>query len=243
MLCDGSVVGVAIDDAGQPLAVGTKARVPSPKVQRALTSATASGAPIPGVAEQPRKPTTSSTGSTPTAPTSTSSPASAATTTAARAPSTSTPTPARSASPRPDGGPILGRAATSGTPHDIPRSFPVEPGTVPTRWDGSPLLLHWLTPPRTEHDAPSSLRFGAHQTTEKLAATLARTLACTFQQQGDIWVTSTPDLITITPEPAGGRLITIELTTRPHRLATVLTGMGLTLLRPQPPDIPAAGDP
>ncbi len=36
MLCDGSVVGVVLDDAGRPVSVGTKVRVPSPRIQRAV---------------------------------------------------------------------------------------------------------------------------------------------------------------------------------------------------------------
>ena len=36
MLCDGSVVGVVVDQAGNPVSVGTKTRVPSTRIQRAV---------------------------------------------------------------------------------------------------------------------------------------------------------------------------------------------------------------
>jgi hypothetical protein len=36
MLCDGSVVGVVLDESGKPVAVGNKARVPSPKTRRCV---------------------------------------------------------------------------------------------------------------------------------------------------------------------------------------------------------------
>ncbi len=36
MLCDGSVVGVVLDEHGKPVSVGTKTRVPSTKMQRAV---------------------------------------------------------------------------------------------------------------------------------------------------------------------------------------------------------------
>ena len=68
-----------------------------------------------------------------------------------------------------------------------------------------------------------------------MAKRLARTLACQFQEERDVWVTSTPDLITITPEPAGGSLITIELTTRPRHLTTTLTTIGLDRITVTPP--------
>ena len=128
---------------------------------------------------------------------------------------------------RPDGGPILTPAATSGDHADIGARFPTEPGTIPSHWDGSPLLAAELVPPFKEHTAPTTLNFGTHLRPETVAKRLARTLACQFHQERDVWVTSTPDLITITPEPAGGSLITIELTTRPRHLTTTLTTIGL----------------
>ena len=42
-----------------------------------------------------------------------------------------------------------------------------------------------------------------------------------------MWVTSSPELITVTPEPAGGSLVTVELTTRPHHITTTLTAIGV----------------
>jgi len=36
MLCDGSVVGVSLDEYGRPVSVGSKARVPSTRIQRAV---------------------------------------------------------------------------------------------------------------------------------------------------------------------------------------------------------------
>ncbi len=56
-----------------------------------------------------------------------------------------------------------------------------------------------------------------------------------------MWVTSTPELITITPEPAGGSLVTIELTTRPRHLTTTLAAIGLDLV-PATPSNPYADD-
>jgi len=47
--------------------------------------------------------------------------------------------------------------------------------------------------------------------------------------------------ITITPEPAGGCLVTIELTTRPHHLTTTLTAIGLDRV-PDTPENPFADD-
>ena len=130
----------------------------------------------------------------------------------------------------------------SGKPNDIATRFPIEPGTCPAHWDGSPLLAAELTPPAREHTAPTTLHFGTHLRPETVAKRLARTLFCQFQQERDIWVTSTPDLITITPEPAGGSLITIELTTRPHHLTTTLGAIGLTPITGPPPRAPTADD-
>jgi len=97
---------------------------------------------------------------------------------------------------RPGGGVILGRAPTAGV---IPSGFPVEPGTLPTRWDGSPLRVTELTPPPKERTAPTGLRFASAEPPEATAARLAPTLRCRFEYERDVWVTSTPDLITVTP--------------------------------------------
>ncbi len=45
-----------------------------------------------------------------------------------------------------------------------------------------------------------------------------------------MWVTSAPDLITVTPDQAGaGSLVTVELTIHPRQLTTTLTAIGLTV--------------
>ena len=58
-------------------------------------------------------------------------------------------------------------------------------------------------------------------------------------------MTSTPELITITPETSGG-LVTIELTTRPRPLTTTLANIGLERLpdiaTPSPPPAKSASD-
>ena len=115
------------------------------------------------------------------------------------------------------------------------------PGTIPSRWDGSPLLAAELIPPLKENAEPTTLRFGSHRTPETTATRLARTLGGRLEQEGDVWVTSSPELITITPEPAGGCLVTIELTTRPHHLTTTLTAIGLDRV-PDTPGNPFADD-
>ncbi len=62
-------------------------------------------------------------------------------------------------------------------------------------------------------------------------------------QEKDVWVTSAPDLITITAAPAGaGSLITVELTTRPHQLTTTLTAIGLRSVHLDPPRSPGGDD-
>ena len=103
---------------------------------------------------------------------------------------------------------------------------------MPARWDGSPLRRSELTPPAKERSEPTGLRFGSPETAPRAAARIARTLECRFEQEGQVWVTSSPELITITPEPAGGSLVTVELTTHPWHLTTVLTAIGLTCLGP-----------
>ncbi len=144
---------------------------------------------------------------------------------------------------RPGGGVILGRATTPGA---APMTFPVEPGTLPTRWDGSPLRVTELTPPPQEHTAPTAptaLRFASPELPEATAARLAPTLRCRFEHEGDVWVTSAPDLITVTPNPAGaGSLVTIELTTHPHQLTTTLTAIGLTVAHADVPHSPGGDD-
>lgn len=193
-----------------------------------------------------RRPITSSTGSTGGAPRSRSSPACAATTTgpitAASSTSTSTPVDGLVRFTRPGGGVILGRAATAGTAAEVSSAFPVEAGTVPSRWDGSPLLATELSPPLKERAAPTGLRFGSPFRAERTAARIAKTLRCRFEQEGAVFVTSSPELITITPEPAGGSLVTIEVTTRPRHLSAALTTLGLTLLRSDTPTSPGGDD-
>ena len=70
---------------------------------------------------------------------------------------------------------------------------------------------------------------------------MGATLGGRFEQEGQLWITSTPELITITPEPAGGCLVTIELTTRPQHLTTTLAAIGLERL-PDIADNPFAND-
>jgi len=58
-----------------------------------------------------------------------------------------------------------------------------------------------------------------------------------------VWVTSTPDLITVTPDQAGaGSLVTVELTTHPHQLTTTLTAIGLTSIAADVPHSPGGDD-
>jgi hypothetical protein len=78
---------------------------------------------------------------------------------------------------------------------------------------------------------------------EATAARLAPTLGCRFEHESDLWVTSTPDLITITPNPAGaGSLVTIEVTTHPRQLTTTLTTIGLTSVAADVPLSPGGDD-
>lgn len=113
---------------------------------------------------------------------------------------------------------------------------------MPSRWDGSQLRNRELSPPWKEQTDPTGLRFGTYLRPETAAARIGRTLRGRFTQEGKVWVTSTPDLVTITPEPAGGSLVTIELTTHPTHLTTTLTAVGLNLLRAEPPTSPGADD-
>ena len=101
---------------------------------------------------------------------------------------------------RPGGGVILGRAATGGAAANVLSEFPVAPGTLPTRWDGSPLRASELTPPLKERTQPTGLRFASPDPPEQTAARLAHTLRCRFEHEAEIWVTSDPDLITLTAE-------------------------------------------
>ena len=58
-----------------------------------------------------------------------------------------------------------------------------------------------------------------------------------------MWVTSAPDLITVTPDQAGaGSLVTIELTIQPRQLTTTLTAIGLTVVHAEVPDSPGGDD-
>jgi hypothetical protein len=237
MLCDGSVVGVVLDDHGQPVAVGTKTRVPSIKVQRAVDVRDGRVCTYPGCTRRAEEThhvvhwvdghrtdveiLTSLCGYH------------------HRAHHRGQynididPATGQVRFTRRDGGSILGRATTKGTAADVPGRFPTEPGTVPSNWDGSALRNSELSPPWKEQTEPTSLRFGTHYLPQTAAARISRTLGCRFEQEGKIWVTSTPDLITITPEPAGGSLVTIELTTHPTHLTTTLTAIGIEPLRDQ----------
>ena len=233
MLCDGAVVGVVVDASGKPVAMGNKARVPSAKVQRAVDVRDGKRCTYPGCG-RPANEThhvlhwvdghrtevdllTSQCGYHHRAHH------------RGRFNIDIDPATGKVRFTRPDGGVILTPAATSGEHADIPARFPIVPGTIPSHWDGSPLLAAELTPPAKEHTAPTTLHFGTHLRPETVAKRLARTLFCQFQQERDVWVTSTPDLITI------------ELTTRPRHLTTTLTSIGLygitvTPLWPAHPD-------
>ncbi|MEO5679354.1 MAG: DUF222 domain-containing protein [Acidimicrobiales bacterium] len=239
MLCDGAVVGVVVDASGRPVAVGNKTRVPSAKVQRAVDVRDGKRCTYPACG-RPAEEThhvlhwvdghrtevdllTSQCGYHHRAHH------------RGRFNIGIDPATGHVRFTRPDGGPILTRVATSGNHADIPARFSTEPATVPAHWDGSPLLAAELTPPPRERTAPTTVHFGTHLRPETVARRLARTLSCELQQERDVWVTSAPDLITITPEPAGGSLITIELTTRPHHLTTALTTIGFTPVTGPPP--------
>lgn len=247
MLCDGSVVGVVLDEAGRPVSVGTKVRVPSPRIQRAVDVRDCRRCTYPGCgrpAEEAHHVVHWVDGRR----------------TAAeiltslcgfhhrahhrgRFKIDINPDNGLVRFSRPTGGPILGRAATTGTADAVPVAFPVEPGVLPTRWDGSPLHVTQLTPPWNERAEPTDLSFVSAEPPEPTTARLAHTLGCRFEQEKDVWITSTPDLITITPDSGGtGSLISIELTTRPHRLTTTLTAIGLTALPADPPRSPGGDD-
>jgi len=237
MLCDGSVVGVVLDDHGKPVSVGTKTRVPSPRIQRAVDVRDGKACTYPGCG-RPSEETHHVVHWTVAHRT-------------AVGELTSlcgfhhrahhrgqcnidiNPDTGLVRFTRPDGGTILTRAATAGQAGDIPARFPVEPGSVPSRWDGSQLRAAELTPPPKEHTEPTGLRFGSHERAATAAARIGRTLGCRFEEEGHV-------LITITPEPAGGSLVTVELTTHPRHITTALTSVGLTLLRPEA-GCPAAG--
>ena len=58
-----------------------------------------------------------------------------------------------------------------------------------------------------------------------------------------MWVTSAPDLITVTPDQAGAdSLVTVELTTHARQLTTTLTAICLTAVPADVPDSPGGGD-
>jgi len=151
MLCDGSVVGVALDAHGQPVSVGTRTRVPSTRIQREVDVRDGRVCTYPG----------------------------------------------------------CGRPSEE---------------------------THHVT-------APTGLRFASPEPPEATAARLAPTLRSRFEHEGNVWVTSTPDLITVTPGQAGaGSLVTIELTTHPRQLTTTLTAIGLTVAHADVPDSPGGDD-
>ncbi len=90
---------------------------------------------------------------------------------------------------------------------------------------------------------PTGLRFTSTGPPEATAARLAPTLRCRFEHEGDVWVTSAPDLITVTPDHGGGgSLVTVELTTHPRQLTTTLTAIGLTAVPADPPHSPGGDD-
>ncbi|CAA9233855.1 MAG: hypothetical protein AVDCRST_MAG76-1323 [uncultured Acidimicrobiales bacterium] len=247
MLCDGSVVGAVLDERGRPVAVGTKVRVPSTKIQRAVDVRDGRVCTFPGCSRSSEEThhvvhwvdgrrtsveiLTSLCGYHHRAHH------------RGRFDIDIDPAGGLVRFTRPDGGVILTRATTTGSAGDVPSAFPVAPGTLPTRWDGSPLRVTELTPPLKEHSAPTGLRFSSSDPPEEAAARLARTLGCRFEHQAQVWVTSIPDLITITPDAGGGSLVTIELTTHPHRLTTTLTAIGLhPAPPPDRPDSPGGDD-
>lgn len=243
MLCDGSVVGVVLDEHGNPVAVGNKARVPSPRTRRCVDVRDGKRCTYPGCT-RPSEEIHHVEHWVDTHRT------------AAEILTSlcgyhhrahhrgaynidSDPQTGQARFTRPDGTPILTRAATAGTPQDIPASFPTDPGTVPSRWDGSPLLLTELTPPRREHADPTTLRFASWRPPDEVVSLLAHTLGCQFTKEGAVWITSSPDLITITPSDEDGTLITVDLTTRPHQLKVTLSTIGLTDITPDPRQAPA----
>jgi len=235
MLCDGSVVGVVLDEGGKPLSVGTKTRVPSPRIQRAVDVRDGRVCTYPGCG-RPSEEThhvvhwadghrtaaeilTSLCGYHHRAHH------------RGRYTIDIDPADGLVRFTRPDGGPILRRAATTGATGDVPASFPIEPGTIPCHWDGSRLRSTELTPPRPERAAPTDLRFASDDSPDQIAARVAHTLRCRFTQEADLWITSCPELITIAAGPASaGSLVTVELTTHPLHLTTTLTAIGLTHL-------------
>jgi len=244
MLCDGSVVGVALDEHGRPVAVGTKVRVPSTRIQRAVDVRDGRVCTYPGCG-RPAEEThhvvhwvdgrrtaveilTSLCGYHHRAHH------------RGRFDIGLDPADGLVRFTRPGGGVILARAATRGA---APSAFPVEPGTVPTRWDGSPLRVAELTPPWKEHTAPTGLRFTSPEPPEATAARLAPTLGCRLEHEGEVWVTSAPDLITVTPDQAGAAsLVTVELTTHPRQLTTTFRAIGLTSLAADAPHSPGGDD-
>ncbi|MFP5371407.1 MAG: DUF222 domain-containing protein, partial [Actinomycetes bacterium] len=165
MLCDGSVVGVVVDEHGKPVSVGSKARVPSTRIQRAVDVRDGKRCTYPGCsrpAEETHHVVHWVDGHTTAVEILTSlcgyhhralhrgkfnidlDPATGD---------------ARFTAP--DGGPIVGRAHTTASPHDVPARFPIERGAVPSRWDGSQLRRRELTPPRKKRSEPTALRFAS----------------------------------------------------------------------------------
>jgi len=238
MLCDGSVVGVVLDGNGNPVSVGTKTRIPAPKIKRGVDVRDGKQCTYPGCgrpADEYHHVVHWVDGHR-TAIEIIASLCTRHHRSHHRGEFNIDINPADNLFrfTRPEGTPILTPAATTGSLRQLQAAFPVDAGTVPSRWDGSPLLANELVPPLKEHSEPTSLRFGSHRTAGKTATRVTRTLGAKFQQEGDLWVTSTPELITITPEPAGGSLVTIELTTRPRHLTTTLAAIGLDLVHDTP---------
>lgn len=245
MLCDGSVVGVVVDEQGHPVAVGNKTRVPSARTQRCVDVRDQKRCTFPGCgrpADETHHVVHWVDGHTTTADILTS-----LCRFHHRAHHRGTFSidldheTGQVRFTRPDGGAILTRAATTGTADDVPARFPTAPATTPARWDGSPLRLAELTPPRRERVGPTTLRFSSHRSPEEAANLLARTLGCRFAEEATVWITSSPDLITITARDEAATLVTVDLTTRPHHLRTTLATIGLHEIPPERP--PATGSP
>lgn len=151
MLCDGSVVGVAVDEHGRPVSVGNKTRVPSAKVQRAVDVRDGKRCTFPACG-RPAEEThhvvhwvdakrtevgilTSLCGYHHRAHH------------RGRFDIDLDPATDLVRFNRPDGSVILDRAPVRAL---AALALPVEPGTEPTTWDGSPLLASELSPPLRE---------------------------------------------------------------------------------------------
>lgn len=234
MLCDGSVVGVVLDGNGQPVSAGTTSRVPSPKIQRQVDVRDGKLCTYPGCG-RPAEETHHVVHWVDGHRTAVEILASLCAF-HHRAHHRDVfdididPVDGLIRFTRPGGGPILARAPTIGSTRELQAAFPIPPGTIPSRWDGSPLLVRELIPPRREKAEATGLRFASIHPPAQTAARIGHTLGCRFEHDSGIWVTSHPDLITITTGHNGrGSLLWVDLTTRPQHLRTTLTAIGLTV--------------